>query len=167
MHDSEDTEDGQKIHGDYLRVPESGNSTNRFGNGYDNDTGGSLGIKSPITYNYRSRKTKPLFKSYFHNNWQCQISDRAIYSNKKKKKRNLVSKIRHRFTTSTSPSPAEKSRSVSSDVSQASRGRSWEFANSSLSTKIRSGIRSISADRFKTRSRTDLQHSYTSGSLRK
>ena len=66
MHDSEDTEDGQKIHGDYLRVPESGNSTNRFGNGYDNDTGGSLGIKSPITYNYRSRKTKdPYLRAIF------------------------------------------------------------------------------------------------------
>jgi len=95
-----------------------------------------------------------------------KISDRAVYSNKKKKKRNLVSKIRHRFTTSASPSPVEKSRSVSSDVSQASRGRSWEFGNSSLSTKIRSGIISISADRFKARS-SDLQHSYTSGSLRK
>ena len=99
-------------------------------------------------------------------NIDIKILDRAVYSNKKKKKRNLVSKIRHRFTTSASPSPVEKSRSVSSDVSQASRGRSWEFGNSSLSTKIRSGIRSISADRFKARS-SDLQHSYTSGSLRK
>ena len=54
MHDSEDTEDGQKIHGDYLRVPDSGNSTNRIGNGYDNDTGGSLGINSVIKYNHKS-----------------------------------------------------------------------------------------------------------------
>ena len=56
MHDSEDTEDGQKIHGDYLRVPDSGNSTNRFGNGYDNDTGGSLGINHLVNYNYKSRQ---------------------------------------------------------------------------------------------------------------
>ena len=44
MQNSEDTEDGAKIHGDFLRVPNSGNSTNRFDNRYDNDTGGSLGI---------------------------------------------------------------------------------------------------------------------------
>ena len=46
-----------------------------------------------------------------------------------------------------------------------SRGRSWEFPNSSLNVKFLSGIRSISADRFKTR--TELRHSNTSGSLRK
>ena len=65
MHNSEDTEDGQKIHGDYLRVPESGNSTNRFGNGYDNDTGGSLGMKSLITYIYRPRKIKNYLRTIF------------------------------------------------------------------------------------------------------
>ena len=56
MHNSEDTEDRQKIHGDYLRVPDSSNSTNRFGNGYDNDTGGSLGINYRIDNNHKSLK---------------------------------------------------------------------------------------------------------------
>ena len=82
----------------------------------------------------------------------------------------MVSKIRHRFTASASPSPSDKARSVSSGVMQTSdvhesRGRSWEFPKSSLNIKFLSGIRSISADRFK--SRTECQHSYASGSLRK
>lgn len=97
------------------------------------------------------------------------VLDRAIYSNKRKKKRNLVSKIRHRFTTSASPSPSDKVRPLSSGVMQSSdahesRGRSWEFPNSSLNVKFLSGIRSISADRFK--SRTERQRN-ASGSLRK
>ena len=95
-----------------------------------------------------------------------------MYSNKRKKKRNLVSKIRNRFTTSASPTPSDKPRSVSSDVLQKSdgghrsRGRSWEFSYSSLNEKVRSGIRSISADRIRGRDK-DLHHSYTSASLSK
>ena len=94
-------------------------------------------------------------------------SDRAMYTSKRKKKRNLVSKIRHRFTTSASPSASNQPRSLSTDEfdksdSHASRGRSWEFPYSSLNVKFLSGIRSISADRFK--SRSELQRT---GSFRK
>ena len=99
------------------------------------------------------------------------ILDRAAYASKRKKKRNLVTKIRHRFTSSVSPS--NNTRFLSPDAlnkpdTPGARGRSRkekEHDSSSLKDKIVSGIRSISADRFK--GRNELRHSYTSGSLRK
>ena len=99
------------------------------------------------------------------------ILDRAAYASKRKKKRNLVTKIRHRFTSSVSPS--KNTRFLSPDAlnkpdTPGARGRSRkekEHDSSSLKDKIVSGIRSISADRFK--GRNELRHSYTSGSLRK
>ena len=99
------------------------------------------------------------------------ILDRTAYASKRKKKRNLVTKIRHRFTSSVSPSNNNRFLTPNAlDKSEPSgaRGRSRkekEHDSSSLKDKIVSGIRSISADRFK--GRNELRHSYTSGSLRK
>ena len=90
--------------------------------------------------------------------------------NRRKPKRNLVSKIKKRFSASSSPPPSGAARPVSSGGTpdseiHSSRGRSWEIPYSNLNKKIRSGIRSISADRLKFSS--EIQHTFATFRRRK